>query len=304
MVALPFAHGRMRSSALQCRMTATPHFDEIDIVDAQLHLSLTPDMQTLAAQMRALGIRAVLLDELWGRNEKDHGTPCTEFEGGAYRPLSPLALAASLQKPCTFAFVQRIVRRDPAVMAWVDVLATTPGCRGLRMVLWEREDHRAFVEGTCDPLLARIEARRLPLCVLARDGGGTLLGAARRFPGLSFVLDHCGWVRSFEEWRSVLALAACPNVHLKWSHAWRAFVRPVGTDGGAAALQSAFVDAVSAFGAERVLWASDVTHDESAASWQELLDFVHHNPALGALDKAWVLGRSARRVFDWPPVAA
>ena len=74
----------------------------MDIVDAQLHLSLSPGADGIIAAMDALGIAGVVLDEVWGRNEKDHATPCVEFSDGAYRPLSPGAQVAALRYPDRF----------------------------------------------------------------------------------------------------------------------------------------------------------------------------------------------------------
>lgn len=295
MAALSFAHDCVFDKALQWRMTSA-----LDIVDAQLHLALHPAAAEIEAQMAALGIQSVVLDEYWGRNANDLGIPCAEFANGGYRPLSPLALAATLQRPSRFSFLQRITRRDPKVLSLISVLATTPGCRALRLVLFDRGDQQAFIEGGCDDILRQAQSRGLPLCVLSRDAGSMLRRAASRYSELQLVVDHCGWPKSPQDWNAVLELARFPNVTLKWSHAWRAFARQ-GEAPADQALQTAFMQALGAFGVERVLWAADVTHDESGASWGELLAFVRDNPALAAADKAWILGRTSRRVFGWPP---
>ena len=54
----------------------------MDVIDAQLHLSLAPDADTIMATMDAMGVQGVVFDELWGRNAKDQGTPCVEFADG------------------------------------------------------------------------------------------------------------------------------------------------------------------------------------------------------------------------------
>ena len=58
--------------------------------------------------------------------------------------------------------------------------------------------------------------------------------------------------------------------------------------------------AVAAFGAQRVLWASDATHDEAGTGWPDSLAFVRQHPGLSETDKAWVLGGTARRLYRWP----
>lgn len=271
----------------------------MDIVDAQLHLSLTPDAGEIMAAMDALGIQSVVLDEVWGRNANDHATPCVEFADGAYRPLSPCAQAAALQHPERFSFLQRVTRRDPQLPCLIPILASSPGCRSLRVVIGSREERDAFAAGAYAELLGLAQASGLPISILSKDLGRLLPDAVRRFPDLQFVIDHCGWVRTEQQWTDVLELARHGNTCLKWSHAHRAF----GTTGQPGnpqdSIQREFLRAMDAFGAERILWASDATHEESATTWGELLSFVRDNPGLSAGDREWVLGKTARRVFRW-----
>lgn len=273
----------------------------VDIVDAQLHLSLDVGADAVLAAMDALGIESVVLDELWGRNANGNGTPCVEFADGSDRPLSPCAQAAALQHPGRFSFLQRVRRQDPQLAAWMAVLASSPGCRAVRVVARAPQERQALAEGGYDALLGLAQRHALPICVLTGGAGAVLRSVAARCPDLQFVIDHCGWVRSPEQWDDVLALARQPNTWLKWSHAHRSF----GRAGDAAAnVQRAFEQALGAFGAERVLWAGDATHEESQATWAQLLAFVQDNPALSQGDKEWVLGRTARRVFRWDAAPA
>ncbi len=237
--------------------------------------------------MDALGIRSILFDELWGRNEQDHGTPCIEFGGGGYRPLSPLAQAAALQDPDRFSWLQRITRRDPGLDALIPQLAASPGCRALRLVIFDKEECALFAGGGYDEVLSLAQEHQLTLCLLARDIGALL----------QFVIDHCGWVRKEKHWDDVRALARMDNTWLKWSHFHRAFGDgEVNVEG----VQGAFRQALGAFGAQRMLWAGDITHEETSATWAQLLAFVRDNPAATDVDREWILGRTARTAFRWP----
>jgi len=274
---------------------------ELDIVDAQLHLSPDPGLGAVTTAMDALGIRSVLFDELWGRNERGRSTPCIEFGDVAARQVSPLAHAAALQDPARFGWLQRVTRHDPAFPEWVALLAAS-GCRALRVVTFDKDECARFADGGYDELLSLAQEHQLPLCLLARDVGALLEATAPRFPRLQFVVDHCGWVRKEQHWRDVLALARLDNVWLKWSHFHRAF-----GDGVVAAegVQRALRQALGAFSAQRILWAGDVTHEETSATWAQLLFFLLHNPAASDLEREWLLGRTARAVFRWPcPTAA
>ncbi|MES2261775.1 MAG: amidohydrolase family protein [Pseudomonadota bacterium] len=271
-----------------------------DIVDAQLHLSLDMPGEKILAAMDTLGIRGVIVDEFWGINPARQGTPCASFADGAHRPLSPYAQAAALLHPQRVAYLQRVDRRDPQLACLIPVLATSPGCRALRIVLLEAAERQAFAAGGYDQVLTLAQEHGLPVCVMGVDTGA-LPQAATRHPDLTFVLDHCGWPRSPQHWDEILQLARLSNVYMKWSHALRAFGRAA--DPGAA-VQREFLRAIDAFGARRVLWASDATHEESGATLEQLLSFVRDNPALAPDDKAWVLGGAARQVFGWEAPAA
>lgn len=272
---------------------------ELDIIDAQIHLVSDPGYRELLTAMDALGVRAAILDELWGRNALDHGIPCVELGDSAYRPYSPLAQAAALQYPERFAFLQRVNRRDPALAQRIPLLAALPGCVSLRLVLHDAKERELFAAGGYDEILSLAQAHQLPLSILGRDMGLVLESTIPRFPSLQFVLDHCGWVRNAQQWQTVLALGRHENAWLKWSHAHRAF----GND-GRAGVQQAFEQALRAFGAQRMIWAGDVTHEESSATWAQLLNFVLLNPALSDDARAWVLGRSARQLFGWHAASA
>ncbi|HSW19952.1 MAG TPA: amidohydrolase family protein, partial [Ramlibacter sp.] len=195
---------------------------ELDIVDAQLHLSPHPDLGAITTAMDALGIRSVMFDELWGRNAQGYSTPCMEFSGGAVRQHSPLAQAAALRDPARFAWLQRVTLRDPALAEWVALLAAC-GCRALRVVTFDKDECARFATGGYDELLSLAQEHQLPLCLLARDVATLIQAVAPRFPSLQFVVDHCGWVRKEQHWRDVLSLARLDKVWLKWSHFHRAF---------------------------------------------------------------------------------
>lgn len=266
----------------------------LDIVDAQLHLSPHPSLEGVTTAMDALGIRTVIFDELWGRNEQGQGTPCIDLGQGAFRHVSPLAQAAALQNPARFAWLQRVTRRDPGLPGQIPLLADSPGCVALRLVIFDKDEIAQLLGGAYDEILSLAQQHDMPLCLLARDVGQVLQLIAPRFPRLQFVVDHCGWVRRPKHWDEVLGLATLGNVWLKWSHFHRAFGDgEVNTEG----VQGAFRQAIQAFGAERILWAGDITHEETSATWAQLLSFVLENPALSGTEREWVLGKTARTIF-------
>jgi hypothetical protein len=47
--------------------------------------------------------------------------------------------------------------------------------------------------------------------------------------------------------------------------------------------------ALDAFGAERMMWASDVTSNQTGETWAELLFAVVENPELSGPEREWLL---------------
>lgn len=271
----------------------------MDILDAQVHVFYAMgETETLAA-MRALGIQSLVIDELWHHTEEGASWPFRSFDGGVRRFLTPMAQAAALRHPGKFALLQRVQRRDPDLPSLFSILGDTPGCRAVRINLRDREERRAFREGGYDPLLALAAQRNLAVCLLihGRDTKEVLLGTLQRHAQVRFVLDHLGNPKAPEQWADVLSLGNLKNLWLKWCHAHRVF------DAGAypyEGLQPELARAIDAYGAERVIWASDHTHENSGATWADLLYYVRESSRLSTGDKEWLLGRGARAAFEWP----
>jgi L-fuconolactonase len=266
-----------------------------DVLDSQVHLTPVMTEDRILTSLDALGIRSVLIDEFWAIRD-GHSEPSQKLADGVFRPLSPYAQAAVLNHPDRCSYLQRVDRRDPEISVLIPILASSPGCRALRVVLLGGAERDAFSSGGYDVVLRLAEANDLPVCLLGVDVRN-LPDIASRFGDLQIVLDHCGWARSPEHWNEILQVASQPNVWMKWSHSARAFGG--GGDPGVET-QRQFERAIDAFGVQRLVWASDITQEESRASWRELLSFVLYNPALSAGDKEWLLARSARQLFRWP----
>ena len=60
--------------------------------------------------------------------------------------------------------------------------------------------------------------------------------------------------------------------------------------------------ATDAFGAERIMWASDdtVARDHNGDAWAECLYDLLDAEQLSRPEKEWILGGAARTILDWP----
>lgn len=290
----------------------------MDIVDAQLHLGRGKIDATLEA-MDALGIQSVLIDEFWGSFPTTHPThiaPGFLLPNGAWRALCPTAEEASLLHPDRFSCLLRIDPKDTDLEGVMRAAASTPFVRAFRIQpVWTLEEVETFTRGSFDGVFELAQDLSLPVCVFIPGYAERLTPYLERFPGVEFVIDHCGMGfpgipqgRSApEEARAldpanldeVLKLARFANVSMKWSHAQSHFDVPVFPYEG---LRPLLRKAIEAFGADRLMWASDKTV-MFGHTWSDLLHGLRDDPELSADEKAWLLGKTARKVLDWPAPA-
>jgi predicted TIM-barrel fold metal-dependent hydrolase len=271
----------------------------MDIVDAQVHVFYAMGEQGTLAVMQALGIQGLVIDELWRHTAEGASWPFRDFGKGVRRFMTPQAQAAALRHPDRFALLQRITRHDPDLPSLFSVLGDTPGCRAVRINLRAREERQAFRDGGYDALLGLAQRHGLAVCLLihGRDVVEVLRKTIARFPDVRFVLDHLGNPKAPEQWDDVLTLSALKNLWLKWCHGHHFFeAGPYPYPG----LQKELARALDAYGAQRMAWASDFTHDRGGQTWGDLFYYVRESSLLSEGDKEWLLGRSAREVFNWP----
>lgn len=286
----------------------------MDIVDTQLHIGRGKIAETLEA-MDALGIRSILLDEFWGTFSEQHPThiqPGYLLPNGAWRTAYPTAEMASLMHPDRFSYLVRIDPRDPQLESIMRTIGSSPHARAFRLQpAWTADEMADFAKGSFDEVLELAQDIGLPVCIFVPGFVELLRPYVAKFNRLNFVIDHCGMGfpniphgRPDAEARratdpayldEVCTLAEFPNVFLKWSHVQNLL------GGGAypyVALRPLLRKLITAFGAQRIMWAGDATVIPNH-SWSDLLNCLRDDPELSAEEKTWILGRTARQVFKW-----
>lgn len=279
----------------------------MDVVDAQFHLGPGRIDATLGA-MDALGIDSMLIEEFWF-DPKDLAAgnlkPGYRLANGAWRAIYPNAELASILDPDRFSFCVRIDRRDHRLDSVMRTLGESPFARGFRVLAtWNPEEAEGFAAGAYDELFEIAQDIGMPVCLFIPGEVHRLPRYLARFPGLTFVVDHCGLPNATRPaddapaayFDRVLDLAEHPNVVVKWSHTQRHFNAP---DYPYEPVRPFLRRAIEAFGADRLLWASDASIIPDH-SWSNLLNYLRDDPELSQDEKEWILGRTSRRVFDWP----
>ncbi len=284
----------------------------MEIVDAQIHFGPGGIDETLAG-MDALGISAVLADEFWGL---DSWGPGYRLNNDVLRVTSPTAELAAWQHPDRFSYVLRVDRNDPEVHSLIRMTRDAPHARAIRILpAVTAQEVEAFAHGGYDEIFAEANDIGLPVFAFIAGHVELMPRYLTKFPDLQLIVDHCGMpmetgvsfldedtpegagagpdISYFDE---VLKLADHKNVALKWSHAQGMF----GVSGYPFdALHPILRRAVDAFGAERIMWASDNGGNQTGESWAELLFYVRESPALSDDEKEWVLGKTLRTLLQW-----
>jgi L-fuconolactonase len=279
----------------------------------------------MVAAMNALGIASILIDEWW------MGTPGHPYygvgEGGrAVRTTSPTAELAAWTYPGRFSYLVRVDPRDAELKAVIRMVRDATHARALRMSPgMSRAEMADFAGGVYDEVFGLASEHGLPIFLQIAGHADQLERVLSKYPESRIVICHCGmppgatlapiiaqmeglpdsqdhWRKVAEEpidqaFAKVLRAADHPQVALKWAHAPGMF--------GAAgypnlAARPYLRAALDAFGAERVMWASDVSANQTGESWAELIFAVTDNPEVSAEEREWVMGRTARTWLDWP----
>lgn len=295
----------------------------MDIVDSQVHLGPGGVSEMLAA-IDALGIKSVLVDEWW------MGTPGHPYynvgeSGQAQRTASPTAELAAWSHPDRFSYLVRVDPRDPELKAVVRFARDATHARALRISPgMSRAETSDFASGVYDELFALASDSGLPVFVQIAGHVGLLGRIIERYPDCRIIICHCGmppgaklWPifarmegldDSMDYWRKVgeeplqqafdkvLRAAEWSQVALKWAHA------PVMFDAAGypnLAARPFLRKALDAFGAERVMWASDISANQTGESWAELIFSITENPDLSDDEREWLMGRTARNWLNW-----
>ncbi len=275
----------------------------MDIVDGQVHANVL-GTETALAIMDAIGIQAVMIDEFLGMTPDGALQPGYEVASGVSRPIGPNAEAAALRFPDRFSYLMRINPFDPSLEAWLETLAASPNFRAVRTIVFSPAEGAAFEAGGYDRLFAAADRHGMPVFVTCPGRVRQLAPYVEKFSGIQFVIDHCGAAfdapKGGASIADTLVMARYPNVALKWAHAPSLLsLKPYPFPD----LETKLVQAMDAFGRERILWASDYTVSRDRQSWAEALFYLRHSPSLSASDKEWVLGRTLRRLLRWPAPA-
>ena len=261
------------------------------VIDAHCHASPLwfEPVEALLFQMDRNGVDRAVLTQILGQFDNSYHQQCVA------------------RFPGRFANVGSVDANAPdaaqAVRQWAE-----RGMTGLRL----RPDSRNLGD---DPLAVWRAADECGLAISCGGASAALIAddfaaLAAAFPSLPIVIEHLGgWTRpdcdrSDETCRSILALARLPNVSLKIPALGQLAQRAVGAPLPAqppvldAAKGGVLLEALEAFGAERMLWGSDFPVVSSREGYANALNWTRELFAdRSEAEVAAIFGGNAERIF-------
>lgn len=226
--------------------------------------------------------RAVLVPPLW------------DPDGNAY------SLKLASQDPSRFCVMGLLNPALPDAAAQLQDWLQQPGMRGVRFLLNTPERVQALDNGMLDPLWSIAEAQGIVVSLLMPGRLPDVMTIARRHPHLKLIVDHLGVPRgavgemAFKHLPDLLALAAFPNVQVKAAGVGDYALDPFPFKSLLDPLQRIF----NAFGAERMIWGSDLSRLHHPYS-QCVDHFKSHLSFLSPTDVEKIMGENIISLLDW-----
>ncbi len=263
------------------------------IVDAQVHAwhdgqstghhRRSPiDAPVLQAEMASAGVdRVVLVPPLWDPGANAYSLSLAQAEPARYAVMGVLD--------------PELPDAPERLRHWRD----TPGMRAVRFLLNTPQRIAPLLQGKMEALWPEAERQGLTVALLVPGGLAHVDRIAGEHPGLRIIVDHLGVPRgasgpaAFDHLAQLLALARHPNVHVKAAGVGDYALDPYPFRSLDTPLRQVF----EAFGAERVIWASDLSRLHHAYA-----QCVRHFSQLSWLEdeqRDKVMGGNILRLIDW-----
>ncbi len=265
----------------------------MEIIDAQVHANQRGLDQSVAI-MDAVGVGAAIID-IWPPER-------IKLPNGVNRYEYKFADEAVSRFPSRFAYVVRFDPNDLEVEDQIAQVRQAPGRLGIRIA--SSLDLKALPSGAHEHLLSAAAKYDVPVMIYAGNEHATLTRYVEKFDRVQFIIDHVGMAvglggvpdRMEATIDRLIAYAKYPNAAVKWGHAPRLSCerfpyRDLITELGRV---------IDAFGANRLMWASDYTVTADNHTCAESLFCLRCSDQLSESDKEWILGRTAREVLRWP----
>jgi L-fuconolactonase len=212
-----------------------------------------------------------------------------------------VALDAARRYPDRFAVMGRIDVSAGPDAARLETWPSVPGLLGGRLTFHRTPARQWLTDGTANWVWGEAERVGIPLMIYAPALTDLIAGVADSHPTLKIIIDHLNLSTEVKGddleplLRPVLALADFSNVAVKVS------ALPCSVDDRYPfpSLHRPVRQVIDAFGADRVLWGSDLSR--LSCPYQEWVRFFTDQPDLWSPEEVeMVLGGAASQWLGWP----
>ena len=215
------------------------------------------------------------------------------------------AQAAAAKYPKRFRVMAWFVPTLPDQWKLLPRWLEQPGVNSLRLSMNEAEHQKMFDEGKFEPVWKACIDQDMAVAIWTRSGPALMEPVLKKYPELKFIVDHFAWAVPGEaresKMKAMESLARFKNVHVK--------VSSLPLVSGSAPpeyedLHPLIKRVHAAYGAERLMWASDQTQTmgKSRGTYGENADIIRKYAAayLPAADIQMMMHGTATKLFKWP----
>lgn len=210
-------------------------------------------------------------------------------------------LEATSRHPDKFAAMGRIPVKDPASASLLATWKSQPGMLGLRVSFQKSPRTEWLKDGTADWLWPAAEAHDIPIMFFAPGFNDKVREIAVNHPRLRLIVDHMGLARQKDEkaaaaMESLCSLADCPNIFVKVTSIPLYSSEPYPCRN----LHEPLRRIISAFGARRCFWGTDLTRIKKLGSYRQFVTlFTEELKFLSQDDLGWIMGRGLVACLKW-----
>lgn len=270
--------------------------EHFEIVDAQIHEPTAP--QALPPESASL-VKVEMAREALDSVGVDAALLVTD---------RPFIEACRARYPQRFAGVMTFDPASATLEQDVRTVSDTPGLVAGRALVGDFRDgtlRPAFSSGGFERLFALAQEYRVPLFASTHGWASVLDDVLKRYPDLVLIVDHLGVSQSpyspprpdpWDKLPDLLKLARYPTVFVKVCGVPVLSREPFPYNDAWPYLHSV----IDAFGAERLMWASDYTRmRHGGKTYSESRDYLLRTHEISGEQKAQIFGGTVRRVLNW-----
>jgi predicted TIM-barrel fold metal-dependent hydrolase len=212
------------------------------------------------------------------------------------------ALEAARLFPNRFAVMGRLSLHDLQSPKHLEGWLSQKGMLGVRLTFHRDKDRPWLTDGSTDWFWPKAQELNIPVMVHAPERLEKIAQLATQYPNLKIIIDHMGFARSnvdehaMEGVKRILPLASHKNIFIKISALACYSTQPYPY----ANLHDPIFQVLSAFGADRCFWGTDITRMPSSASYQQavhmILDFFEKIPSI---EKELLMGKALMQCLNW-----